>query len=115
MDRDIKRIVVFAGIIIIPVGSILFRRSYYVLRGLFKISITLMVATVVERKLEWFYLLKSTDLVLSSARLVKKMILLYDMKSVEILAFADVICVDKTGTITTSYMFAIEDILGFSN
>ena len=46
----------------------------------------------------------SVVLAVSSMRLVKKKVLLYDMKSIETLARVDVLCVDKTGTITENEM-----------
>ena len=49
--------------------------------------------------LEGLYLVTSVVLAVSSMRLVKKKVLLYDMKSIETLARVDVLCVDKTGTI----------------
>lgn len=54
--------------------------------------------------LEGLYLVTSVVLAVSSMRLVKKKVLLYDMKSIETLARVDVLCVDKTGTITENEM-----------
>ena len=39
-------------------------------------------------------------LALSTMKLARKKVLLHDMKSIETLARVDVLCVDKTGTIT---------------
>ena len=49
---------------------------------------------------EGLYLLTTVALALSSMRLAQNKILLHDMKSIETLARVDVLCVDKTGTIT---------------
>lgn len=115
MVRDINKIVVFAGIAIIPVGLLLFGRSFFIAKDTFRTSVTSMVAAVVGMIPEGLYLLTSVALALSAARLAKKKVLLHDMKSVETLARTDVLCVDKTGTITTSRMFVTEDILALSD
>ena len=49
---------------------------------------------------EGLYLLASVALAVSSIRLAQKKVLLHDMKCIETLARVDVLCVDKTGTIT---------------
>lgn len=43
-------------------------------------------------------------LALSAVRLARKQVMLHDMKSVETLARVNVLCVDKTGTITEPKM-----------
>ena len=50
------------------------------------------------------YLLASVALAVSAMRLAHKKVLLHDMKSIETLARVDVLCVDKTGTITENSM-----------
>ena len=49
---------------------------------------------------EGLYMLTTIALVLSMIRLAQKKVLLHDMHSIETLARVDVLCVDKTGTIT---------------
>ena len=53
---------------------------------------------------EGLYLLASVALAVSSIRLAQKKVLLHDMKCIETLARVDVLCVDKTGTITENTM-----------
>ena len=50
------------------------------------------------------YLLTTIALALGTMRLAKRHVLLHDMKSIEALARVDVLCVDKTGTITEAGM-----------
>ena len=50
------------------------------------------------------YLLTTVALAVSTIRLAKQRVLLHDMKSIETLARVDVLCVDKTGTITENKM-----------
>ena len=49
-------------------------------------------------------MLASVALAVSSIRLAQKKVLLHDMKCIETLARVDVLCVDKTGTITENIM-----------
>lgn len=63
-----------------------------------------MVAAVIGMIPEGLYLLASVALAVSSMRLASKKVLLHDMKSIETLARVDVLCVDKTGTITEPSM-----------
>ncbi len=53
---------------------------------------------------EGLYLLASVALAVSAIRLAQKKVLLHDMKSIETLARVNVLCVDKTGTITENTM-----------
>lgn len=63
-----------------------------------------MVAAVLGMIPEGLYLLTTVALALSTMRLSKRKVLLHDMKSIETLARVDVLCVDKTGTITEPEM-----------
>ena len=63
-----------------------------------------MVAAVIGMIPEGLYLLASVALAVSSIRLAQQKVLLHDMKCIETLARVDVLCVDKTGTITENTM-----------
>ena len=73
-------------------------------------SIVSAVGAVIGMIPEGMYLLTTVALALSAMRLAKKEVLLHDMRSIETLARVDVLCVDKTGTITESKM-TIDDIV----
>ena len=100
MIRYINKLVKWVGIIIIPVGAILFCQAYLFNHETFGKSVVSMVAAVLGMIPEGLYLLTTVALALSTIRLAKKQVLLHDMKSIETLARVDVLCVDKTGTIT---------------
>ncbi len=63
-----------------------------------------MVAAVIGMIPEGLYLLTTIALTLSSVKLARNQVLLHNMKSIESLARVDVLCVDKTGTITEPRM-----------
>ena len=104
MISAIDNIVKFAGIIIIPIGILLFIESYVVNGSSYGESVNSMVSALLGMIPEGLYLLTTVALALSSMRLAQNKILLHDMKSIESLARVDVLCVDKTGTITNNTM-----------
>ena len=100
MIRSINLIVKWVGIVIIPIGLILFWQSHFVNGESITKSVTSTVAAIIGMIPEGLYLLTTVALALSTMKLARKKVLLHDMKSIETLARVDVLCVDKTGTIT---------------
>jgi cation-transporting ATPase E len=103
MIRSLNNLLRFIGIIIIPVGIILFIQSYSG-GATFRASITSMVAAIIGMIPEGLYLLTSVALAVSTVRLGQKKVLVHDMKCIETLARVDTLCVDKTGTVTENKM-----------
>lgn len=104
MISSIDNIVKIAGISIIPIGILLFIESFIINGNSYKTSVVSMVSAVIGMIPEGLYLLTTVALALSAMRLARKKVLLHDMKSIESLARVDVLCVDKTGTITNNKM-----------
>lgn len=104
MIRSLDRLVKGVGILIIPIGLILFFQSFFFNHEGFSQSVTSMVAAVIGMIPEGLYLLASVALAVSAMRLAGQKVLLHDMKSIETLARVNVLCVDKTGTITENTM-----------
>ena len=100
MIRSLNYLIMVMGIIIIPIGIALFVQSFIYNEGTFHDSITGMVAAIIGMIPEGLYLLTSVALAVSSVRLAQKKVLIQDMKCIETLARVNVLCVDKTGTIT---------------
>lgn len=111
MIKDIETIIKVASIIIIPIGIALFYEARYINGISLQKSVTQMVSAVIGMIPEGLYLLVTIALALSAARLARKKVLLHDMRSIETLARVDVLCVDKTGTITTDVM-EVYDVFG---
>lgn len=104
MIRSLDKLVKCVGVAIIPIGIILFCQSFFFQNDGFRSSVAAMVAAVIGMIPEGLYLLASVALAVSSVRLAQKKVLLHDMKCIETLARVDVLCVDKTGTITENTM-----------
>ncbi len=104
MIRSLNKIVKIAGIMIIPVGFLLFGQQHFFEGNSVNSSIQGMAAAVIGMIPEGLFLLASTTLAISTMGLARKKVLVHDMKCIETLARVDTLCVDKTGTITESIM-----------
>lgn len=104
MVSGIEAIVRTAGVLIIPVGALLYFQAINSNGASQQEAVTSMVGAVIGMIPEGLYLLVTIALALSAMRLAQKMVMLHDMRSIETLARVDVLCVDKTGTITSSEM-----------
>ncbi|RVU70119.1 HAD family hydrolase [Lactobacillus xujianguonis] len=104
MVRSINRLVKWVGIIIIPIGLALFCQSYFFNHAGIARSVVSMEAALIGMIPEGLYLLTTIALALAATRLARREVMLHDMKSVETLARVNVLCVDKTGTITEPKM-----------
>ena len=104
MLHVLDRLVGVVGILIIPIGILLFVQQFLLSGASFSSSIVSMVAAVIGMIPEGLYLLTSVALAVSVIRLASRKVLVHDMKCIETLARVDVLCVDKTGTITENTM-----------
>ncbi len=104
MIRSLDRLVKAIGILIIPIAIILFSQQYFINNTSVRDSVTGTVAAIVGMIPEGLYLLASVALAVSVMRLATQKVLVHNMKCIETLARVDVLCVDKTGTITDNTM-----------
>lgn len=110
MVHAVNRLVQIIGILIIPLGLLLFFRSFISNQETLQVSVTSTVGAIVGMIPEGLYLLMTLALVLGAVRLAKQQVLLNSMKGIETLSRVDVLCVDKTGTITENKM-AVRQLL----
>lgn len=110
MIRSLDKLVKWVGVAIIPIGIILFIQAFVFQGEGFRSSVTSMIAAVIGMIPEGLYLLASVALAVSSIRLAQKKVLLHDMKCIETLARVNVLCMDKTGTITENTM-EVQDVI----
>lgn len=104
MIRSLDRLVKAVGVIIIPIAVILFSQQYFISHTSLRESVTATVAAIIGMIPEGLYLLASVAMAVSVMRLATQKVLVHNMKCIETLARVDVLCVDKTGTITDNTM-----------
>ena len=102
MVSSLKRLVQVIGIIIVPLGITMFilQAQVYPIQN----SVDSTVGALVGMIPDGLYLLVSVTLTVSVLRLAKKRTLVQEMGCVETLSRVNVLCVDKTGTITEPNM-----------
>ncbi len=101
MQDSIKRIIKIVGFVIIPVGILLFISQKGVPGTSLSDAMVSTVAGVVGMIPEGLVLLTSITFILGVGRLARKRALVQEMEAIEALARVDVLCTDKTGTVTT--------------
>ncbi|MFR3791154.1 MAG: HAD-IC family P-type ATPase [Blautia massiliensis (ex Durand et al. 2017)] len=106
MMRSLDKLIKGIGLLLVPVGAALLWKQYGVLAQDLRSSVEGVVAALVGMIPEGLYLLTSVALALGMLRLARRRVLAQDMNCIETLARVDVLCVDKTGTITESAMDA---------
>ena len=104
MMSAINKIISAISICIFPFALVLFTKALFVARQELQYSVTSTTAAIIGMIPEGLVLLTSVALAVSSIRLGRRQTLCQDLYCVESLARVDVLCLDKTGTITTGNM-----------
>lgn len=110
--RELNSLIKSIGTIIIPMAIILFFSNWLSYKDIAK-AVATTCASVVGMVPAGMYLLVTLTLTLAVINLSKKKTLVQDMYSIEMLASADVLCLDKTGTITDGTM-KVSDVLALT-
>ena len=100
----IRKIIVVISICIIPFGGLLFYNQYTLSHSTLKEAVESSAAALIGMIPEGLVLLISTVFAMGVIRLSKRNVLSQDLYSLETLARTDVLCLDKTGTVTTGEM-----------
>jgi len=100
LRNDVNRIVKWVGYLIIPVGLLLASSQFLRRDETWQQSIISTVAGLVGMVPEGLVLLTSVAFAVGVVRLASKRCLVQELPAIEVLARVDVLCVDKTGTIT---------------
>lgn len=101
MQDAIKRIIKYVSYAILPIGVALFCIQFFRAGENLSDSLVNTVAGVLGMIPEGLVLLTSVSFILGVGRLARKKALVQEMEAIEALARVDVLCLDKTGTITT--------------
>lgn len=102
--NSLNGIIKFVSCIMFPLGSLLFVREYCFSHTEFNSATLSTVSALVGMIPEGLILLTSTVLAVSVIRLAKSNVLVQQLYCIETLARVDILCLDKTGTITTGDM-----------
>ena len=108
MQDAIRRIVKVVGFIIIPVGILLFLSQRAIEGTTYSDAIVNTVAGVIGMIPEGLVLLTSVSFIVGVGKLAAKQALVQEMEAIESLARVNVLCLDKTGTITTGELEVVE-------
>ena len=111
--KDLNKILKFVTIFIVPLGILIFLKAQYLLNN-FASALLQSSAAMIGMIPEGLILLSSVSLMASSINLAKKQILVNDLYSLENLAKCDVICLDKTGTLTNGKM-SVKDVIYYKD
>ena len=102
MMNSLTKLITVVGIALVPMGIILFIRQMQAMD--LRNSVEATVAALIGMIPEGLYLLTSVAIAVSSLKLARQRVLVQDMNCIETLAHVDILCVDKTGTITEPAM-----------
>ncbi len=113
--RDLSYLIKSIGTLLVPMAAAMLTANYFAYKNAdFTTAIEKTCGSIIGMIPAGIYLLVTLTLTLSVINLSKKRVLVQDMYSIEMLASADVICLDKTGTITDGSMCvtAVESLDG---
>ena len=110
--RTFKFIIKLCTAFIFPIGALMFSIDYFARHLELESTVVSTVGALTGMIPGGMILLTSTVLAVSVIRLAKKNVLVNEMYCIETLARVDVLCLDKTGTLTTEKM-TVQDIIPF--
>ncbi|MCR5691696.1 MAG: HAD-IC family P-type ATPase [Eubacterium sp.] len=110
MQNTIKKIIRLVSYAILPIGLLLFYIQFYQSGSTLSDALVQTVAGVLGMIPEGLVLLTSVSFILGVGRLARQKALVQEMEAIEALARVNVLCLDKTGTITSGNL-TLTDIL----
>jgi len=110
LQKYLNRILKAVSYIIIPLCTLLFLKSYFLNNLGWEASIVSMVTSGIGMIPEGLILLTSVSLTIGVLQLAKKRTVVQELFSIESLARVDVLCLDKTGTLTEGKM-KVEEVV----
>ncbi len=111
---SMRKVTGFTGWLIIPLGVILFLEAYFLRSNSLQTAVVSTAAGLLGMLPKGLVLLISIGLATGIVRLSKQKVLVQDLYSIESLAHVDIICLDKTGTITEGKM-QVENVIMLDN
>ncbi len=100
IQDSLNSVIFFISILLIPIGIILYCKEFYLLKYSFSESIVSVAGALISLIPSGLVILISSVFVIGIIKLAKYNTLIQNLNSTETLARVDVLCLDKTGTIT---------------
>ena len=105
---ELNKLIRFVSIILLPLGVLLFLKEYLLSQAPLQEAVPEAVAAMVGMIPEGLMLLTSVAMAVGVVKLGLRHTLVQELYGIETLARADVLCLDKTGTLTTGRMIVQE-------
>lgn len=102
--KSLNKVIKFISFVIVPLGILLFLNQLKIDNNTFADAVVTTVAALIGMIPDGLILLTSTVLAISVIKLGKQGVLVQELYCIETLARVDVLCLDKTGTITEGSM-----------
>ena len=101
---EVEKLIRWDSFILVPLGILLFLDHYFVQKMLITEAVPSAVAAMLGMIPEGLMLLTSVAMAVGVVKLARKKVLVQELYGIETLARVDVLCLDKTGTITSGKM-----------
>lgn len=101
---DLNKLIRLVSILLVPLGALLFLKQYFLQGAALTDAVPSTVAAMIGMIPEGLVLLVSVAMAVGVVKLGRRQTLVQELYGIETLARADVLCLDKTGTITTGSM-----------
>ena len=108
--KDLNRLIKYIGIALVPIGILTFLKEFAIEGSTLKQQITNTSGALISMIPAGMFLLVTIALAVGVVKLTKKKTLVKDLYSIEMLARTNVLCLDKTGTITDGTMKVVDFI-----
>ena len=106
--KDLNRLIKYIGIALVPIGILTFLKEYADPNSTIVTQVENTSGALTSMIPAGMFLLVTISLAVGVVKLAKKKTLVRDLYSIEMLARTNVLCLDKTGTITDGTMRVVE-------
>ena len=108
LKNTINKILKIVTVLIVPTGVMLFITQYFHSHQTYSEAILSTVAGIIGMIPEGLVLLTSIALTVGVIKMSKKAVIIQKLSGIEMLSCVDVLCLDKTGTITDGTMEVVD-------
>lgn len=108
--KSITKLIRYIGIVLVPIAVLTFVKEYYLLPNTIQEAVTNTAGAVTGMVPAGMFLLITISLSVGVVKLGRKKTLVKDIYSIEMLSRSNVLCLDKTGTITDGTMI-VKDVI----